>query len=188
MWCVPHGLPTTAGANIGGLIALRAGPLAVFEDSGGRRYAAGIVTPEDMWSDDSPQRLRTSRLAGGLWPAGYEMRWWTRDYDVGADVLVFPGVRQARELFEEAASADCHRAGTQWPALSPPQARNLVWVNPDDAEQDDVFLLRGRSVYRVVAVRLQGAPAMAARAERWVGLELVDTLACGLPGAGCARR
>ncbi len=146
------------------------------------------MTPEDMWSDDLPLRLSSSRLADGLWPAGYEMRWWTRDYDVGADALMFPGVRQAREFFEEAASADCHRAGTQQPALLPPQARNLAWVNPDGAKEDDVFLLRGRRVYRVVAVRLQGAPAMAAQAERQVGVEFVDTLACSLPGAGCARR
>jgi hypothetical protein len=187
-WCVPHGLPATAGANIGELIALRAGPLAVFGDSSGRRYAAGIVAPEDMWSDDSPMRLRASRLADRLWPAGYELRWWTRDYNVGADVLVFPGVRQARELFEEAASTDCHRAGTQQPALSPPQARNLTWVNPDGPEQDDVFLLRGRRVYRVAAVRLERAPAMAAQAEQQAGMEFVDTLACSLPAAGCARR
>jgi hypothetical protein len=43
-WCVPHGLPATAGADIDELIALRAGPLAVFARSGGSRYAAGVVT------------------------------------------------------------------------------------------------------------------------------------------------
>jgi hypothetical protein len=143
------------------------------------------VTPEDMWSDDLPQRLRSSRLADGLWPAGYEMRWWTNEYDVGADVLVFGGMLQAREFFAEAASTDCHRDGVQWSASSPPGARNLAWVNPDRARQTDVFLLRGSYVYRVGVVRLEGAPAETARAERWIGAGFVDALACVLPGAQC---
>jgi hypothetical protein len=184
-WCVPHGLPASATVGRDELLELRAGLLAVFTFSGGRGYTGGVVTPEDMWSDDSPLQQRSVRSVDGLWPAGYELRWWTRDYDVAADVLVFPGARQARELFEEAASTDCHRAGRQLPAPWPPQARNLAWVNPDDAKEDDVFLLRGRRVYRVVAVRLEGAPAMTAQAERRVGADVVDTLACALPRAGC---
>ena len=87
-----HELPAPADAGIEELVELRDGLLRVFALDGGRRYAAGIVTPEDMWSDDLPLRLRASRSADGLWPAGYEMRWWTRDYDVGADVLVFGGI------------------------------------------------------------------------------------------------
>lgn len=187
-WCVPHGLPAPAGADIGELLELRADLLAVFAFSGGRRYARGVVAPADMWSDDLPMRLRNSRLADGLWPAGYEMRWWTRDYNVGADVLLFPDARQAREFFGMAASTDCHRAGTRQSALRPPGARNLAWVNPDGVKQSDVFLLRGRRVYRVAAVRLEGAPAMAAQAERLAGAEVADTLACVLPGAGCTKR
>jgi hypothetical protein len=186
-WCAPHGLPAPADADLGELVELRAGPLAVFEHSGGRWYAGGIVTPEDMWSDDPPLRVRSSRLADGRWPAGYEMRWWTRDYNLGADALMFGESRQAREFFEEAASTHCHRAGVASSAPSPPHARNLSWVNPDDARQTDVFLLRGRRVYRVVAVRLQGAPAETAQAERRTGARLTDTLACALPGAGCKQ-
>ena len=186
-WCVPQGLLALANAGLDELVELRTGPLAVFEYSGGRRYAAGIVTPEDMWSDNAPLRVRSSRLAYGRWPAGYEIRWWTRDYDVGADVLMFGEAREAREFFELAASTDCRRAGVVSPALSPPQARNLAWVNPDDARQTDVFLLRGRRVYRVIAVRLQGAPTESARAERQTGARFTDTLACALPGAGCTR-
>jgi hypothetical protein len=185
-WCVPHQLPAPADADIGELLQLRDGLRAVFASSGGRRYAAGIVISQDMWSDDLPLRLRSSRRADGLWPAGYEMRWWTSDYDVGADVLVFGGAPQAREFFGEAASADCHRAGTAQSTLSPPGARNLEWVNPDRARQSDVFLLRGRRVYRVAAVRLEGAPAETPHAEQRAGAELVDALACVLPGADCA--
>jgi hypothetical protein len=185
MGCVAHRMPALAGADLDELVELRGGPLAVFESSGGRRYAGGIVIPEDMWLDDLPLRVRSSRLADGLWPAGYEMRWWTRDYDVGADALMFGESHEAREFFEEAASTYCHRAGVVWPALSPPRARNLTWVNPDDARQSDVFLLRGQRIYRVAAVRLRGAPAETAQAERRTGARLTDILACALPGAGC---
>ncbi|MGA8363281.1 MAG: hypothetical protein WB709_02040, partial [Solirubrobacteraceae bacterium] len=184
-WCVPRGLPAPASIDIEELRELRAGLLAVLAASGGRWHAEGVVRPEDMWSDDLPQRLRSSRLAHGIWPGGYEMRWWTRAYNMGADVLVFAGAPQARDFFEEAASTDCHRGGAQRRALAPPQALNLSWVNPDDAKQDDVFLLRGRFVYRVAAVRLRGAPAMTAQAERRTGAAFADTLACALPGAGC---
>jgi hypothetical protein len=184
-WCAPPRLPVPAGAGLEELVALRAVLLRVFALYGGRRYAGGIVTPEDMWSDDPPLRLRSTRLADGLWPSGYEMRWWTRDFDIGADALVFGGARQAREFFGEAASTDCHRAGVLWSALSPPRARNLAWVNPDHARQSDVFLLRGRHVYRIVAVRLEGAPAETAQVERRTSARFIDTLACVLPGAGC---
>jgi len=183
--CAPPRLPAPAGAGLEELVALRAGLLRVFARYGGRGYAAGIVTPGDMWSDDLPLRLRSSRLADGLWPAGYEMRWWARNYDVGADVLVFGGSRQAQQLFDNAASTDCHRDGVLWPALLPPGARNLAWVNPDRARQSDVFLLRGPRVYRIAAVRLEGAPAETAQTERWIGARLVDALACVLPEAQC---
>ncbi len=185
MRCVAHRLPALADADLDELVELHRAPLAVFEDSGGSRYAAGIATPEDMWSDDLPLRVRSSRSADGLWPAGYEIRWWTRDYNVAADALMFAESREAREFFGEAASTYCHRAGVVWLALSPQRASNLTWVNPDDARQSDVFLLRGRRVYRVVAVRLQGAPAETAQAERRAGARFTDTLACALPGAGC---
>jgi hypothetical protein len=66
-WCAPHGLPPpAAAADLEELVALRAVLLRVFTSYGGRWYAGGIVTPEDMWSDDPPLRLRASRLADGL--------------------------------------------------------------------------------------------------------------------------
>jgi hypothetical protein len=184
-WCVPRGLPAPAGVGLAQILELRAGVKAVFGLSGGSPYAAGLVTPEYMWTDNPPVRPRAVRLANGLWPAGYEMRWWTRNSDVGADVLAFPAARAARGFFEEAAGGDCRRPAAERPAPFPPGARNLAWVNPDRAKQDDVFLLRGRRVYRVVAVRLTSAPAMAEPVERRTGEAVVDRLACALPGAGC---
>jgi hypothetical protein len=185
-WCVPHGLPTLASADRSEVLQLRDGLLRAFDVTGGRGYTGGVVAPEDMWSDDSPLRADASRLAGGRWPAGYEVRWWTRAYDLVADVLVLGSAHQARAFFEEAASTDCHRDGVQRAAARwLPQGRNLAWVNPDHARQSDVFLLRGRRVYRVAAVRLDDARAETARAERRTGAEIADALACVLPGAEC---
>jgi hypothetical protein len=179
--CAPPGLPEPAGAGIAQLVELRADLIAATPRAG-RRYAGGIFTPADIWSDDEPQRLRSSRLPDGRWPAGYELRWWTPLYDTVADVLVFSGSRQARAFFQAAASTRCHRAGVSRTPAFPPQARGLAWVNPDDAQQEDVFLLRGASVYRVAVVRLARTPAVA----RHVDFEFAAALACGLPAAGCS--
>jgi hypothetical protein len=185
-WCAPRGLPTLTSTDRHELLQLRDGLLRVFAATGGRGYTGGVVTPEDMWSDNSPLGPRASRLARGRWPAGYEVRWWTRFYDLVADVLVFSTPHQALAFFKQAASTDCHRDGAQQPAPWPQQARNLAWVNPDHAAQNDVFLLRGRRVYRVAAVRLDDAPKETAPAQRRTGAKLVDLLACVLPGADCA--
>ncbi len=187
-WCAPRGLPTLATADRHELVRLRDGLLRLFEGTGGSGYTGGVVSPEDMWSDNSPLGASASRLAGGKWPTGYEVRWWTRRYDLVADVLVFGTSHRALAFFKRAASTDCHRDGVQQRAPWPPQARNLAWLNPDDAKQNDAFLLRGRRVYRVAAVRLNDAPKETAQAQRRVGTKLVDLLACILPGADCASR
>jgi hypothetical protein len=184
-WCAPRGLPTLASTDRRDLLQLREGLLRVFAVTRGSGYSGGVIAPEDMWSDNSPLGSRASRLADGRWPAGYEVRWWTRYYDLVADVLVFGTPRQALAFFGQAAGTDCHRDGVRQPAPWPSQARNLAWVNPDHASQNDAFLLRGRRVYRVAAVRLNDAPKETARVQRRVGTKLVDLLACILPGADC---
>lgn len=185
-WCAPRGLPTPASTDRHDLIQLRDGLLRAFAVTRGRGYSGGVIAPEDMWSDNLPLGARASRLAGGRWPAGYEVRWWTRYYDLAADVLVFGTPHRALAFFRQAASTDCHRDGAQQRAPWPPEARNLAWLNPDHAAQNDVFLLRGRRVYRVAAVRLDDAPEETARVQRRIGAKLADTLACVLPGADCA--
>jgi hypothetical protein len=179
-WCVPDGLPEPAGVGLGRLVELRAALLAATPRAS-RRYAAGIVSPADMWSDDVPQTLRATRSSAGGWPAGYELRWWTPSFDKVADVFVFSGPRQARAFFELAAGARCHGSGARWPVTVPLGARGLSWVNPDGAPQEDVFLLRGVRVYRVGVVRLARTPTVARR----VDFEFAQALACGLPAAGC---
>ena len=147
-------LPPLAKVDFQQLVDLRAGLLGVMAEVGGRRYVGGTVTPDDMWSDDPPQPLSSLRSSDGRWPGGYEIRQWapTGD-DTAADVLLFTSASQAGMFFDEAASARCHRAAEVMSAPSPPAARNLVWVNPDGPTEEDVFVLRGRRLYRVVDVR-----------------------------------
>jgi hypothetical protein len=180
-WCAPRGLSEVAEVDSGRLSELRAGVSEAAPRSG-RRYAAGVALPEDFWSDDEPRTLRATRSAGGRWPAGYELRWWTPDYDAVADVLVFTRARQARRFYELAASSRCHRGGAPRTPTLPPDARGLAWTNPDGAQQEDVFLLRGRRVYRVAAVRLARTAPVSRRAD----FEFVEAMACALPDADCA--
>jgi hypothetical protein len=169
---------------------LRASVLAVMAPLARSRYAFGSVSPEDAWSDELPQAL-SSPSAGGSWPASYEMRSWVTDPqlapqhdDIVADVFQFADREHARQFFAGASVARCHRKGTSPHASQPPQARDLVWINPDGVTQEDVFLLRGRRVYRVSNVR---PPAHPSSHQQQTGARRVDALACGLPDAQCSR-
>jgi hypothetical protein len=171
------------------LLALRASVLAVMAPLARTRYAFGSVAPEDAWSDASPQRL-SSTAAAGSWPASYEMRGWVSDPelaprsdDLVADVFQFPDPAQALRFFAAASATRCHRDGRSPAAAQPPEARNLTWVNPDDVTEEDVFLLRGRRVYRVAEVRPPQQPGY----QQLAGVRRVDAIACGLPDAHCGR-
>jgi hypothetical protein len=163
---------------------LRLSVLALMKPLARSRYAWGIVQASDAWTDDLPESLRAS-ARDGLWPASFEMRSWTTDPqlapaldDVSADALQFADPAQAREFFGQATSPHCHRDGSESPTAEPPQARNLTWINPDNAAQEDVFLLRGDRVYRVSNVRPAGA-------DKQVGVARVNALACALAQAKC---
>ena len=187
--CAPA-TPSLAEASVSELRDLHASLLAMMEPLSRTRYAYGIAAPEAAWFDESPSNLKSSVLADGNWPAGFEMRSWVVDpqltstyEDVGADVFMFARAAQARSFFIEASSARCHRAGVEGLASRPPLAHTLTWVNPDDAAEQDVFLLRGPLVYRVAVVRPQGrAPSTS---QRQAGLARAAALACALPDAGC---
>ncbi|HXC23067.1 MAG TPA: hypothetical protein VNU28_00665, partial [Solirubrobacteraceae bacterium] len=103
-WCAPRGLPALVSTNRDDLLQLRDGLLRLFAVTRGRGYSGGVIAPEDMWSDNLPLGPRASRLAGGRWPAGYEVRWWTRYYDLAADDLVFSTPHRALAFFKQAAS------------------------------------------------------------------------------------
>jgi hypothetical protein len=193
--CMPA-TPPLAEASVSQLKELHTGLLAMMAPLARSRYAWGTVTPEEVWSDQSPSALNSSARSSGpdewQWPASFEMRSWTADPqltseqdDVAADVFMFADSLQAHRFFTEASNARCHRDGVEGSAPQPPQAHTLAWVNPDDAAEEDVFLLRGDRVYRVVVVRPQGRTPSASR--RQTGLARAAALACALPSAGCKR-
>jgi hypothetical protein len=184
--------PPLAQASVGQLRDLHASLLAMMEPLSRTRYAYGIAEPQAAWFDESPSNLRSSLLADGDWPAGFEMRSWVVDpqltsayEDVGADVFMFAGAAQARSYFTQASSARCHRDGVEGSSSRPPLAHTLAWVNPDDATEEDIFLLRGPRVYRVAVVRPQGRTPSAS--QRQAGLARAAALACALPDAGCVH-
>jgi hypothetical protein len=190
--CVPT-LPPLLSVPWSNLVKLRASLLPMMAPLARSRYAWGTVRPRDAWSDAPPQSPFSSRQANGLWPGSYEMRSWTsasrlasKQANVVADVFLFADSGQAGRFFAQASSSRCHRAGKDRPVSRPPQARNLIWVNPDGPTQEDVFMLRGRKVYRVGAVWVQTpSDRPAANAEQQARASKLDALACALPAAHC---
>lgn len=184
-------MPSPATIDFAELTQLRATLIGAMARAGGRRYQGGPAQPTTFWTDDSAQTIASARERAGTWPAGYEIRQWSSaGNDVAADVFRFRTPAQARALFDAASAARCHEHGKVAPAFSfsPPDARNLVWVNPDAALQADVFLLRGSTVYRVAVVRGRHSPApRSASSPRPTTIEIANGLACAMPGAGCAR-
>lgn len=180
-WCVPPDLPRTATIDRAELSRLYLSLSAVVPHPAAARQAEGVTAPEDMWLDNAPAAQDGQ---AGPWPGAYEIRAPTRDYTVVADGLVFADAHVARAFFELAASTRCHRAAQGEPVAYLSGARNLAWINPDEVEQNDVFLLRGARVYRVADVRDLGVERLSARAEA----AIVDRLACRLPDAGCSPR
>jgi hypothetical protein len=151
----------------------------------GQPYEKGIVTSDHVWSDNSPMPLSSTGTSAT--PAGYEIRWWVqRRNDIVADVFEFATSQQANAFLTRAASARCRHDGVARRAPFPRLAYNLLWVNPDNAREQDVFFASRRRVYRVVDVRAtQRHPVRPRRYEQEIGTLTVDILACKLPGANC---
>ncbi|HEY7829659.1 MAG TPA: hypothetical protein VIC06_03745 [Solirubrobacteraceae bacterium] len=151
----------------------------------GRVYAEGAITGENAWSDNTPLSMSSQPASASL-AAGYEMRWWARNGDdVAADVFVFSGPGEAQAFLGLAASTRCHAGSSARDASWPPNAHNLTWINPDRFSEEDVYLLRGRRVYRVVDVRPQKPASQPRRRQQRIAFLIVDTLACLLPEAEC---
>ena len=150
-----------------------------------RPYEQGPVPSIAAWSDSEPG-TSASLPPGPRQQGSYEMRWWLGNGDdVVADVLLFVDAGQAQDFFDRASSTECRPESSARAASFPPGGRNLAWRNPDGFMQEDVFLLRGRRVYRVAAVTA-GADRRITAAARREAFSLVDGLACALPGALCA--
>jgi hypothetical protein len=189
--CTPA-TPPLAEASWSALESLRRQLLTAMAPLAPTRYVYGTAAPEAAWLDTPASKPSLTRLPDGLWPASYEMRSWTVDpqrrsvqEDIGAEVFVFADAAQADSFFVEASSAYCHRDGVEGSASSPPQARTLTWINPDNAAQEDVFIQRGPRVYRIGVVRPK--QDLAPATERQAGLERAAQIACALEDAGCTR-
>lgn len=191
--CPPDSPPPLRTVSLAGLASLRASLLPVMQPLARARYAWGIVPAEVAWTDNPPSSIRSSKI-DGLWPGSYEMLSWTTDPqlapaqdDLGASVFLFANATEASRFFAEAATTRCHRDGVERAAARPSGARNLIWVNPDGPTQEDVFLLRSSRVYRVSDVRPQNDARGPTSAQQQAGITRVNSLACALPDASCAR-
>jgi hypothetical protein len=183
--CPVAGAPSAASVPRGRLLGLRREIRRVVSfERGLRPYELGPIDSIAAWSDGEPG-TSSSLPAGAGDRAGYEMRWWMRNRDdVVADAWVFADARQAHDYFSRASSSECRPASTSAAAPFPPGGRDLEWRNPDGFAQEDLYLLRGRRVYRVSVVKA-GVGASATAAARRAAFFLVNELSCALPDAGC---
>ncbi|HLL91936.1 MAG TPA: hypothetical protein VK252_03275 [Solirubrobacteraceae bacterium] len=182
--CPAAGAPSVESVSRPTLRGLREDLRGVMFGRGRRLYEEGLAASGFAWSDSEPGK-RLALPPNARDPGGYELRWWAANGDdVAADVFLFAGVGQARDFFDRASSARCRPSGTALAASSPPGGRDLAWRNPDGFAQEDVYLLRGRRVYRVGVVRA-GAGNGITSAGRSAAFALVNGLACALPGVWC---
>lgn len=184
--CPVAGAPSAATVPRGRLAGLRRDIRRVVSfEHGLRPYELGPIGSIAAWSDGEPG-TSSALPQSGADQAGYEMRWWilgNRD-DLVADAWVFAEMGQAHDFFERASSAKCRTASTAVAASFPSGGRNLEWRNPEGSAQEDLFLLRGRRVYRVSVVKAW-AGGSATAADRKAAFFLVNELSCALPDAGC---
>jgi hypothetical protein len=183
--CPAREAPPVARLSPRSLAELGAGVRQVMLGRHGDLYEYGAAASEDAWSDDPPQRGQVLLPQVARVPGAYEMRWWaTNGDDVVADAFAFARSSQARDFFALASSPRCRPQAKEQNASSPPGARDLGWLNPDNAFQQDVYLLRGHIVFRVVDVR-HGSDTRPDAAQRRFVFAIVNRLACALPEADC---
>jgi len=192
--CPGRGAPEVKSIPGADLTALRNVVSPIMPPRVGRVYETGTITTSNLWSDANPLRSSSSSSLASSVPAGYEVRWWALDRegsedDVVADVFEFATERQAEDALTRAASTRCRRDGVAHVARFPSGAGNLFWVNPDNAQQWDVLLVRGHRLYRVSDVPpeylLTTTPPAQRSLERRRAPSTVELLACALPGAAC---
>ena len=153
-----------------------------------RPYEAGPVPSAAVWSDAEPGRWTAGGEAGRRVDGSFEMRWWLPNGDdLAGDVMVFQDPGRARDFLRQAGSSHCRAASAARRAASPPNGRNVEWLNPDGFAQQDVFIARGRSVYRVAVVKA-GVGSEPTEATALAGFAEIDRLACLLPAVGCVTR
>jgi hypothetical protein len=175
-----------ATVRIGGLLALRAGLLAVMPRAAQIR-PGGVVTPAIVQSGGEPERVRASRQPGGLWPGGVELRRSSRASDfLVADALRFETAEEARRYLHEMETPACNAPGIASQAARPQSARNRVSYAFPGYVTYSIYLVRGPVFYRIVDDRPRPAGTLRSRVELRAGLATVDAMACALPATGCS--
>ncbi len=185
--CVGNaGAPEVTAAGAGEISGLRDDVARLVPQRVARLYEEGTVRATSAWSDENPAPPPVT--PGGRQPAGYEMRWWAPNGDdLVADELVFGSEAAAARFVRLAVSGRCRSDPATEAAATPPQASNLAWLNPEGVAQADVYLERHDRVFRVADApsRQNGGHAGAGVLQQ--AFLTIDTLACLLPHAGCAR-
>jgi hypothetical protein len=192
--CVPSS-PPVARLPAGQLLELRSELAGVMARADGRVYASGPVPPSAVWTDDPPEGSSLGLSKDRTGPASYELRQWAPDPrfgpayrdDIAGEVFMFSTPSEAQSFFARAASAKCHRSAVTRRASRPVRARNMIWVNPDAATEEDVYLIDGRRVYRLVDVRPSGGGNPRWSNAQQVGVLTVNRLACTIIGADCPQ-
>jgi hypothetical protein len=185
--CLQPHRPEVARVAPAALGSLREDVVRVLPERIGRLYEEGTVVSANAWNDSLPLPPAVSPTA--LRPAGYEMRWWAPDGDdVVADAFEFRSAEDARLFLARAGSTHCRLIAHAQSAPIPAQSRNVTWVNPDEASEVDVYVVRGRRVYRIGDVPPGQRGAHVSQRALARALLTVDSLACLLPHASCSRQ
>ncbi len=185
--CPSNDAPQAEQINRTQLPELRTATNRVMRGRHGRVYEVGIVNADVVWSDSSPQPGTVAFRMASRVPAAYEMRWWAPNKDdVVADIFVFLRSNEARNFFDRASSPRCRMGSSSGEVIRPLNARDLAWVNPDQALEQDVFLVRGRRVYRIADVP-PASPYLRNKTVQGLGatFDIINELGCGLPLSGC---
>lgn len=192
--CGARRSPVLATVSTRQILALRAIVQSVTRRAGGHEYESGTVLPIDAWADNSPENSATEGSRRTHWRGSFEVRQWAPDPQWGAsysddivvDAFMFPTPQAALRFFGKAASTRCRNSASTAVATRPADARELNWVNPDDATEEDLWLARGRVVYRLADVRPGASDQPPSSPADRVGFKTVEALACALPEARCS--
>jgi hypothetical protein len=147
---------------------------------------SGLQEPAAAWSDTPPTGVPSETQGASTVDAGYEILWWSREQDhQGATLFVFPTADDASRYLRQATSPRCRQDGASYPLGQPAGARGLVWVNPVDVVQIDVFFSRGNRVYRLSEVPPgspgEGPSGYDIHTLMWI----TQQLACEIKDAAC---
>jgi hypothetical protein len=147
---------------------------------GGTADTQGWQEPSAAWSDSPPADVAVGDSA--IVDAGYELRWFSAQGHELAGLFVFASPAAARRYVAKASGVSCHAKAVAYSVPRPRGARALIWTNPVQARQADLFFARGVTVYRLAVVPPAGGSAGRDRRDL---VHIDQRLACQLGAAGC---